>query len=720
MTTDVSSNLIRKLDELDAQYEALSRQLVDPNVLADHRQVRALSIRRSAIEPLVEKYRLYRAIQDQIEENRTIVSAGEDRDLAELAREEVSELEARRDEIIDQIQKKLVTADDQTISSIILEVRAGVGGDEAALFAGDLISMYEKFAAEKNWSVEWMQSSPAEIGGYKQAILNIAGEGVWAQLGYEGGTHQVKRVPATEAQGRVHTSTATVAVLPEPEEVEVELDPNDVHTPAGDPWQFKVYNKRGVPESGIALHVRTVSGSKPQKIARVAPDGIVGCEVATWTSELWWRVIARLGEKRGWLWASGSFESSTDWLSAVWKDWQFAEDSRSYDIPSWTNSMVYPGGRQDPEIVALQDKLPEHLFSERIAGRPAPPQGTVYAEASRKQHVRDVEYDPALPVEVAIDPGTAGAYAVLAMQVVGNEIRVVDELYERGFTHDDAIREVRKRPWGAKLSTGVIDGWGGTQHHGHKSALEVWREHGVKLRPRRVKPVDGIIRTKTFLRSDGRHMHTLVVSPKAKGLLSEWGLGASVFPGTGPWLYKLDAEGNPLREMPEQRNNHASTALYFWLVDQFGYVHKSRKRKDAIEEEDIEEALNTTEMAKRQFREIARVAGLVFPGYPGQGRTTRQLQMSSGLIFDVFRNHDPENRLLAQAYREVLEQQLEIGRLRAALERIHHGQLLVVDTPRPTPLAFPILVERMRESVSSQKLADRIRDLQLRLERTAP
>jgi ATP-dependent helicase Lhr and Lhr-like helicase len=136
-------------------------------------------------------------------------------------------------------------------------------------------------------------------------------------------------------------------------------------------------------------------------------------------------------------------------------------------------------------------------------------------------------------------------------------------------------------------------------------------------------------------------------------------------------------------------------------------------------EEDISEALNTTEMAKRQFREIARVSGLVFPGFPGQGRSARHLQMSSGLIFEVFRKHDPENLLLEQARREVREQQLEIGRLRAALERIAHGQVVVVDTPRPTPLAFPILVERMRVKVSSQKLADRIRNMQLRLERAA-
>ncbi|TVQ52737.1 MAG: PCRF domain-containing protein [Phycisphaerales bacterium] len=228
MSASVTENLRRKLDEVDQQYAELEQRLLDPDVLADHHEVRRLSVRKAAIEPIVERYRAWREAQNSIEEHRAIVEANEDRELIELAREELPELEERADALMDALQKRLVTADDQSIGSVILEVRAGVGGDEAGLWAGDLIAMYEKFAAGKRWKVEWLQDAPAEMGGFKHATLSIAGEGVWAQLGYEGGTHQVKRVPATETQGRVHTSTATVAVLPEPEEVEVELDPNDV------------------------------------------------------------------------------------------------------------------------------------------------------------------------------------------------------------------------------------------------------------------------------------------------------------------------------------------------------------------------------------------------------------------------------------------------------------------------------------------------------------
>lgn len=228
MTVEISDNLIRKLDELDEEYETLAAQLMDSEVLADHRKVRMLSIKRAAIESLVCDYRVYRQMLEQIDELQQLIDEQADAELMELAREELPELRSKSQELMESIQKQLVTAEDQTVGSIILEIRAGVGGDEAAIWAGDLLSMYQRYAADKGWDFEIIQAATSEMGGFKQVIVSIAGEGVWAHLGYEGGTHQVKRVPATEAQGRVHTSTATVAVLPEPEEVQVELDPNDV------------------------------------------------------------------------------------------------------------------------------------------------------------------------------------------------------------------------------------------------------------------------------------------------------------------------------------------------------------------------------------------------------------------------------------------------------------------------------------------------------------
>ncbi len=224
----VPDNLLRTLDELSDQYDQLGRQLVEPETLADHHRIRDLSVKRAALERVVSAYREYRTTVQQAEEMEAIVAEGSDPELAELAREELPELRARSRDLIESVQRRLVTAEDRAVGSLMLEIRAGVGGDEAALWAGDLLSMYERFVTEKGWRGELVDSQPGEQGGYKQAILRVGGEGVFAELGYEGGTHQVKRVPATETQGRIHTSTATVAVLPEPEDVQIDLHPSDV------------------------------------------------------------------------------------------------------------------------------------------------------------------------------------------------------------------------------------------------------------------------------------------------------------------------------------------------------------------------------------------------------------------------------------------------------------------------------------------------------------
>ena len=224
----VPDNLIRKLDELSDQYDELGRRLLEPDALADHRLVRKLSVKRAALEPVVKVYREYRSTVQQVQEMESIVTDGSDPELTELARQELPDLRLRSQDMIEAVQRQLVTAEDRAVGSLMLEVRAGVGGDEAALWAGDLVSMYQRFVAVKGWRAELVDGQPGEHGGYKQAILRVTGEGVFSELGYEAGTHQVKRVPATEAQGRVHTSTATVAVLPEPQDVEVEIDANDV------------------------------------------------------------------------------------------------------------------------------------------------------------------------------------------------------------------------------------------------------------------------------------------------------------------------------------------------------------------------------------------------------------------------------------------------------------------------------------------------------------
>jgi peptide chain release factor 1 len=222
-------NLSIKLDELSERYAQIERQISDPGVAGSHEKLIPLSKEQSKLRPLVTRYRKYKELAAQIQDAETMLAdSGIEEDMRQLAREEISQLGEQRSTIMEQIKDTLVMSDDAAIDSIIVEIRPGTGGEEAALFARDLQNMYVKYAERRHWKVEILDFSPAEMGGLREAIMNIKGSGVWSELGYEGGGHRVQRVPETESQGRVHTSAATVAVLPEPEEVDVHIDPNEV------------------------------------------------------------------------------------------------------------------------------------------------------------------------------------------------------------------------------------------------------------------------------------------------------------------------------------------------------------------------------------------------------------------------------------------------------------------------------------------------------------
>ncbi len=217
--------VIERLEAMDASLCDLDAQLEDSGVLADHRKVRDLSIRKAAIEPVVADYRRLRTIRAEAEELETAIEVANDPELAELAKEELPRLRDEARELAERVKSRLVTAEDRKVGSVIMELRAGTGGDEAGLWARDLLTMYERYATRKGWDFEILEITEDDaVGGVRSAVTNIRGEGVWSELGFEAGVHSVKRVPATESQGRIHTSTATVAVLPEPEEVEVNID----------------------------------------------------------------------------------------------------------------------------------------------------------------------------------------------------------------------------------------------------------------------------------------------------------------------------------------------------------------------------------------------------------------------------------------------------------------------------------------------------------------
>ena len=225
---DPNPNLIAKLDELAQQYESLGEQLNDPQVISDHKAATLISVKRAALSGIVERYQQYQAQQADLEEANAIIADGSDDEMVAFAKEQIAEIGDTSEQLLEAIASELVTADDAAVGSVILEVRAGTGGAEAALFAGEVLAMYEAFAKAKGWKVEHMDNAPGEQGGLRHAMAVVSGEGVWQGLGYEGGVHCVKRVPATETQGRVHTSTCTVAVLPEPEDVELTIDPSEV------------------------------------------------------------------------------------------------------------------------------------------------------------------------------------------------------------------------------------------------------------------------------------------------------------------------------------------------------------------------------------------------------------------------------------------------------------------------------------------------------------
>jgi peptide chain release factor 1 len=229
MLADEKQLLIGKLDEFDGRYSQLEKEIADPAIVSDSAKIITLSKEQGKLRPLVSKYREYKKIASDIEQAEKILGdSSAEAELKELASQEIAQLQAGRDSLLVELRDMLVMADDAGIGSVIMEIRAGTGGEEAALFARDLYNMYIKYAEGKHWAVEVLDFSPTDRGGFREAIFGIKGQGVWSHLGYEGGGHRVQRVPETEAQGRVHTSAATVAVLPEPEEVEIQINPQDV------------------------------------------------------------------------------------------------------------------------------------------------------------------------------------------------------------------------------------------------------------------------------------------------------------------------------------------------------------------------------------------------------------------------------------------------------------------------------------------------------------
>jgi peptide chain release factor 1 len=220
--------VIDKLERNKKRYEDLQALISDPAVIRDQKRYRELRQEHASLMEQVEEFERYKAIEAEIASNRELAESSPDRDMKELAREELVQLQARLDASQARLKQLLVPRDPLDDKNVIMEIRGGTGGDEAALFAADLFRMYSYYAEAQGWKIEVMSASPTEIGGFKEVICAISGKSVYAKLRYESGVHRVQRVPVTEAGGRIHTSTASVAVLPEVEETEIEINPNDL------------------------------------------------------------------------------------------------------------------------------------------------------------------------------------------------------------------------------------------------------------------------------------------------------------------------------------------------------------------------------------------------------------------------------------------------------------------------------------------------------------
>lgn len=220
--------MLERLESIEKRYEELNNLMAQPEVALDFQRLQSLAKERANLEEIVTKYREYKATIKNLEETQAMLNDSLDEEMVALAKEELENLQKKRERLLREIKVALLPKDPADKKDVIVEIRAGAGGEEAALFAADLFRMYSRYAASKGWKVEIMSSNETGIGGFKEIIFEVKGQGVYSRLKYESGVHRVQRVPVTEASGRIHTSTATVAVLPEAEEVEVAIDPNDL------------------------------------------------------------------------------------------------------------------------------------------------------------------------------------------------------------------------------------------------------------------------------------------------------------------------------------------------------------------------------------------------------------------------------------------------------------------------------------------------------------
>jgi peptide chain release factor 1 len=220
--------MLERLESIERRYEDLNNLMAQPEVAVDFKKLQNLAKERANLGEIVTRYREYKATMKSLEDTQAMLNDSLDEEMSALAKEESGNLQRKRERLLQEIKLALLPKDPADKKDVIVEIRAGTGGEEAALFAATLFRMYSRYAATKGWKIDIMSSNETGIGGFKEIIFEVKGKGVYSRLKYESGVHRVQRVPATESSGRIHTSTATVAVLPEAEEIEIGIDLNDL------------------------------------------------------------------------------------------------------------------------------------------------------------------------------------------------------------------------------------------------------------------------------------------------------------------------------------------------------------------------------------------------------------------------------------------------------------------------------------------------------------
>jgi len=352
--------------------------------------------------------------------------------------------------------------------------------------------------------------------------------------------------------------------------------------------QVKRVSKRidpGFIELFDGTRIETKSARDPRTLAMKSPDGILGCEASQLDLETYWKFEERVAASNGWVMMSGTMEGSLGWYPSMAESWSVGiGDSQSFRLPTPSNIHMFPGGENDEKILRLRENTSDDFYYERMLGIPRPPSGRVFPEFRTELHVRELEWMPGQPVYVWIDPGYAGAYAVLAVQIIDEKVRVFDEIYEQGLVTEQIIQICQERAWWKDVNYGTID-IGGTQHQAMAAPAEIWlKEAGVYLNAEYVRINDGIERLRSYLKPNPITQEAKFwVDHKCKGLLSEAGLAPNPFDGqVKVYKWKTDNQGNIVGHTPDDKFNHSLKAATYGLISHFGYATVKNREKISV------------------------------------------------------------------------------------------------------------------------------------------